>query len=219
MQVYATSLTAVAKYRYVTLSILAWSTAGVASDNNMLVGPVTLNGPVPSTTPYTAAGATSPLTARTGMVALSTSNWDGIASTTTTPALSATTGLAGSYSNKTLIGPWTVILQPNSVTGTRNLLYIVQASKQTSNFPTSVPGGSYSFFVWFKVASSDPAVIGVSRNYGFLTVGNAYSVSLWYVKRADGSAGPPVFQVTLGGKTVWSTSPSSTSWVRFGNRW
>ena len=101
------------------------------------------------------------------------------------------------------------------MTGSTNALYVVQASKQTSSFPTSVPGGSYSFFVWFKVASSDPAVIGLSRNYGFLTVGNAYSVSFWYVQRADGSAGPPVFQVTLGGKTVWSTSPSSTSWVRF----
>ena len=208
MQVYVTSSTAVASSTSLQLAISAWSTTGVSSDNNMLVGPVTLNGPVPSSTPYNAAGATSTLTARTGMMAISTSNWDGYASST---AL-GTGGFTGTYTNNALVGPWTVINQPSAV-GQGNQMILAQAIKQTQSFPTSIPGG-YSCFMWFQLYSNDPVQTGVSRNYGFLTVGNAYSVSFWYVQRANGPAGPPVFKVTLGGKTVWNTSPSSTSWVR-----
>jgi len=208
LQVYVTSSTAVASSTSLQLAISAWSTTGVFSDNNMLVGPVTLNGPVPSSTPYNAAGATSTLTARTGMMAISTSNWDGYA---TSSALG--TGGFTAYSNNALVGPWTVILQPSALSGQNNQMLLAQANKQTQNFPTSVPGG-YSCFFWFQLFSNDPVQTGVSRNYGFLTVGNAYSVSFWYVQRANGPAGPPVFKVTLGGKTVWNTSPSSTSWVR-----
>jgi hypothetical protein len=146
------------------------------------------------------------------MMALSTSNWDGYVSSSTTPALGSN-GVAGSYSNNALIGPWTVILQPTLYysNGAKNTLYVVQANKQS--FPTSIPGG-YSCFMWFQLYSNDPVQTGVSRSYGFLTVGNAYSVSFWYVQRANGQAGPPVFKVTLDGKTVWNTSPSSPSWVR-----
>ena len=174
-QVYVTSLTAVASSTSMQMVMSAWSTTGVSSDNNMGVSPVTLNGPVPSQTPYTAAGSTGTLTARTGMMALSITNWDGIASS----AQLGAGGYTSSYKNGEYIGPWTVIKQPSALTGNQMIIVqanIAQTNSQTQYFPNYVPQG-YSCFLWFQLYSNDPVWNGVSRNYGSLTVGNAFSCS------------------------------------------
>ena len=146
------------------------------------------------------------------MMALSITNWDGIASS----AQLGAGGYTSSYKNGEYIGPWTVIKQPSALTGNQMIIVqanIAQTNSQTQYFPNYVPQG-YSCFLWFQLYSNDPVWNGVSRNYGSLTVGNAYSVSFWYIQRGNSPTGPPRFQVTLGGQTVWSTSPSSTKWVR-----
>ena len=55
---------------------------------------------------------------------------------------------------------------------------------------------------------------GVQRTYTQLVVGGSYSVSFWYAKTNEDVYAPTNFQVTLGGTPVWSTAPTSKSWVR-----
>jgi len=136
------------------------------------------------------------------MVPLDTLAFEGLDSTITTP------GDFNSMLDAKTFGPWTI--ENNNANG----IHLLWVFGNGQNFPQYVPGG-YNIALWIQISGADSKTNGATATFAApATVGIGYSVSFWYVARANGQQAPPFFQVTLGGTVVWSNSPNSTSWVR-----
>jgi len=132
--------------------------------------------------------------------------------TTVTFEVGGPGGNPGVFDNRNdgdVIGPWTIVKKGNAG------IHLLWVFNNNQYFPQYVPGG-YTYALWIQVSGQGGSGInGATTTFNVpTTVGNPYSVSFWYVARANGQPAPPYFQVTLGGTVVWNTSPTSLSWVR-----
>ena len=94
-------------------------------------------------------------------------------------------------------------------------------STQWSNFATPLPN-NLQYGCWIQNSFVDVTkVASITRTLTGITFGSAYFVSFWHACRDASSYNTVVycpaantFTVQLGGTTVYSTSPSSLSWVQ-----
>ena len=122
-------------------------------------------------------------------------NWDGI-----------TTAVNPTYSNGA--GQTYFTLNVGSSSGTLPKNFLLQAG--AAGTPSTIPGGLSYSNLWQLTGAGQYA--GLTRTFrSDLVVGGLYSASFWQVQRSGYSV-PPNFVVTIGGDTVWSTPPTSTSW-------
>ena len=165
----------------------------------MALTAVTLVGPVQSTASATSSSSVSSASSlvfiNSGMTPFGYVNWDGI--TTTTTLTTYSNGYSQTYFTLNTAGGQVV----------NQLSYVGQGSAY--GFPSTNPAG-LSYSNWWQVFTSQSA--GLTRTFrSDLVVGGVYSASFWHVQRS-GYSTPTVFIVQIGGNTVWSTPPSSTSW-------
>ncbi len=105
-------------------------------------------------------------------------------------------------------GPW-------SISRTAETIKLVYKAFNSPNYIacSCVPYG-FSYVLAMYSSTANNAQQSVTRTYSQMVVGGTYSVSFWYARNTDAFTTPNNFQVTLGGTTVWTTVPTSSSWVR-----
>ena len=159
----------------------------------MALTAVTLVGPVQSTA---SATASSLVFINSGMIPFGYVNWDGITTATTFTT----------YSN----GAGQTYFTFNQGTSSGSLPTNALVYKGQSGFPATNPAG-LSYSNWWKLTSA-AQYDGLTRTFrSDLVVGGVYSASFWHVQRS-GYPVTNVFVVQIGGNTVWSTPPTTTSW-------
>ena len=176
------------------------STTDTTINRYMALTAVTLVGPVQSTASATSSSSVSSASSvvfiNSGMTPFGYVNWDGI--TTTTTFAGYTNGAGQAY----------FTLNTAASSGSQPLNALVYAGQQ--NFPSTNPAG-LSYSNWWQINTYQSE--GLTRTFrSDLVVGGVYSASFWHVQRANGNPAPTVFVVQIGGNTVWSTPPTSTSW-------
>ena len=204
----ATAVTATSNK--ITMTIGTSGPSGDSPLRSMAVTGVTLVGPVSFVSSADAAVAAYKVSetaetsstvrfAKTKVVSFGWGNWEGLVSTTTFADM---TGTFGAWSVVTTAATIKLV---NKAFTTSVGNYIVCAC-----YPY---GHTYGLAMYTTNVNNEQQ--SVQRTYTQLVVGGNYSVSFWYAKTGgDDSVAPTNFQVTLGGTPVWSTAPTSKSWVR-----
>ena len=107
-----------------------------------------------------------------------------------------------------VIGGWTT--GGNYVTDQSGGVGII-SYQNSIGFASPFPN-NLQYACWFQ--NSISAISSITRTISGVVVGNAYYVSFWTTCRAGYSCPPPrSFTAFMDGVTVYSTSPSSNSWV------